>query len=285
MLTVFTKRRKVAGAATPEAAALAKPLSRAGRLGRKALKRFLYGQMALMQGFLIAIGKEKPYVRFTVEADPPSIYWVFRLKPEVVDGLGRRLGLPAGFESTPMRCTVNDAPAHLLTLNVYRVSGLAKGIRAEWSMYVADADGAPRYMVVDARSSKGSMDPVDVITRSSRVEHVRVGDVVTTMVGEPGSSFAATVTMPNPDDGTSIAPAPEFVTANDYIYWGNGICDRTFYDKGMAFPSQLVLPGEGAVFTDETPWAQLVEPEPAHVVVFRDAIELVVSPWHNLDRM
>ncbi len=285
MLTVFTKQRKVTATTTPEAAALVAPLSGIGRLGRKLLKRFLYGQMALMQGVLIAIGREKPYVRFTVEADPPSIYWVFRLKAEVVAGLGQRLGLPAGFESTPIRCTVDDEPAHLLTLNVYRVSGIAKGIRAEWSMYVADAQGEPRYMVVDARSSKGSMDPVAVVTRSSRVEHVRDGDVVTTTVGEPGCRFTATVNLPNPDAGTTIAPAPEFVTANDYIYWGNGICDRTFYDKGMAYPNQLVLPGAGAVLNDETPWAQLVDPVPAHIVVFRDAIELVVSPWENLDRL
>ena len=285
MLTVFTKRRKVTERSTVEAAVLAAPLTKRGRLGRKVLKRLLYAQMALMQGFLIAIGREKPYVRFTVEADPPSIYWVFRLKAEVVEGLGRRLGLPNGFESTPMRCTVDDEPAHLLTLNVYRVSGLAKGIRAEWSMYVADAQGSARYMVVDARSSKGSMDPVDVITRASRVEHARTGDTVTTLVGERGSSFAATVVLPNPDDGATVMPAPEFVGANDYIYWGNGICDRTFYDAGMAFPTQLVLPGTGAVITDESPWAQLVESVPAHIVVFRDAIDLVVSPWDNLDRL
>ena len=265
-------------------AALVAPLTRRGRFGRKALKRFLYAQMALMQGFKIAIGREQPYVRFTVEADPPSIYFMFRIRPDQVDGLARRLGLPAGFDVTPIRCVVDDEPAHLLALNVYRVSGLANGLRAEWSVYVADATGAPRYMVIDARSSKGSMDPVDVITKASTVEHARVADTVTTRVGVPGSEFVATLTLPA-DDGTIVAPAPEFVTANDYIYWGNGICDRTFYDKGLAFPNQRVLPGSAAVIADSTPWAALVEPEPVHVIVFRDAIEFVVSPWENIDRL
>jgi hypothetical protein len=128
------------------------------------------------------------------------------------------------------------------------------------------------------------MDPVAVITKASRVEHACHNGVVTTTVGEPGADFVATVTLPV-DDGAVVAPAPEFITANDYIYWGNGICDRTFYDRGLAFPNQRVLPASVAVIADATPWSQLVEPVPAHIVMFRDAIEFVVSPWENIDRL
>ena len=64
---------------------LTKPLTRAGLRGRKALKRFLYAQLAMRQAVMIAIGREQPLVPFTVEADPPSVYFVYRIRPEVVD--------------------------------------------------------------------------------------------------------------------------------------------------------------------------------------------------------
>ena len=53
--------------------ALTNPLSRRGRLGRNLLKRFIYSQMAIRNAFMIAIGREKPLLPFTVEKDPPSV--------------------------------------------------------------------------------------------------------------------------------------------------------------------------------------------------------------------
>lgn len=262
---------------------LAKPLTRRGLLGRKALKKFLYSQMALRTGFMIAIGREQPYVRFTVEADPPSIYWLFRIREDAVAGLVSRLGLPAEMKLAPIRSVADEEPGYFLTLNVYRVSGIANGLRAEWSIYVDTGDGIPRYMVVDARSSQASMDPVDVITKKSRVEHVRDGLTVTTTVGPPEEAFTSTIVLPAEQDRVYVAGAPEFGAANDLIYWGNGICDRTFYDASMAAPRQIRV--TGTTMHDGTPWAQIVESEPVHVLVFCDPIALVVSPWENLARL
>ncbi len=234
---------------------------------------------------MIAIGREQPLVNFTVEADPPSVYFVFRIRAEIVEQLGVRLGLPAGLEPTPIRCLDDDEPAHLLTVNVYRVSGLANGLRAEWSVFVADASGVPRYLVFDARSSQTSMDPVDIITRASSVIHERRGSVIETRVGTGPTAFECTIDVPPGDAAPRVAPAPEWATANDFIYWGNGICDRTYYDAGMVDPKQRAVPASGYTIVDGTPWAELVEPEPVHVLVFEDAIQLVISPWENLDRL
>jgi hypothetical protein len=280
-----TEDRDRADRRTPEQVSLARPLTSRGRLGRRLLKRFMYSQMALRQGLMIILGREHPLLRFTVESDPPSIYYVFRLRSEAIAGLGRRLGLPAHFDSTPLRCLATDEPAHLLTLNVYRVSGLASGLRAEWSIYVADHAGKARYMVVDARSSKGSMDPVSVITRSSRVVHERTADTVFTSIGDGDNKFEATLQLPAGAAGEVVASAAEWVTANDYIYWGNGICDRTFYDAGLAAANQIDVSATAAKIADRSPWSQLVHPEPVHILVFRDAIEFVVSPWENIDRL
>ena len=272
---------------TPAMAVLAGPhphsVSRRGLLGRRALRRFLYAQMALRHAVMIAIGREQPLVRFTVEDDPPSVYVVFRIREAERDRLLRELALPEGVELAPIRCLTGDEPGHLLTLNVYRVSGITNGLRAEWSVYVTDERGRPRYLVIDARASGRSMDPVDVITPASRVEHARTGDRVRFAVGPVGA--AAEVAFDVPADAERVTCAPEWVTANDDIYWRNGICDRTFYDGGLADADQVAIDPAAVELADASPWAPFVEPTPAHVLVLREAIEFVVSPWANVDEL
>lgn len=255
-------------------------VSRRGLRGRRFLRRFLYAQMALRSAVMIAIGREAPLVRFTVEADPPSVYLVFRIRPAERDRLLADLQLPAGFTLAPIRCLADDDPEHLLTLNVYRVSGITNGLRAEWSVYVHDEAGVPRYLVVDARSSTRSMDPVDVMTPASRVEHARRGDTVTMTIGPDGETFTAEIQVPA--DAARVASAPEWTSANDRIYWANGVCDRTFYDAGLADADQVEVPRDTVKVQDDTRWAAYLEPVPARVLVYRRAIEFVVSPWANL---
>lgn len=255
-------------------------VSRRGLRGRRFLRRFLYSQMALRSAVMIAIGKEAPLVRFTVEADPPSVYLVFRIRASERERLLSDLALPSGFTLAPIRCLADDVPDYLLTLNVYRVSGITNGLRAEWSAYVHDAEGVPRYLIVDARSSTRSMDPIDVMTKASRVEHARRGDTITMTIGPDGESFCAELEVPA--DAQRVASAPEWTTANDSIYWANGVCDRTFYDAGLADADQVEVPADTVKLQDDTRWAQYLEPVPARVLVYRRAIEFVVSPWANL---
>lgn len=234
---------------------------------------------------MIALGREQPLLRFTVEADPPSVYVVYRARPDAVADLDRSLGLAAHLRPTPIRCLEHDERQHLVVLNVYRVSGLANGLRAEWSTFVADDAGVARYAVFDARSSQVSMDPVDVITRASTVEHARTGSTITTQVGDDPSAWRGTIEVPDGDGAPLVSPAPEWAGANDYIYWANGICDRTWYDSGMHDPRVRRVPVDSVTIDDRTRWAPLVEPEPLHVLVFEDRIELAITPWENLDRI
>lgn len=252
-------------------------VSSKGLRGRKFLHRFLYAQMALRSGAMIALGKEDALVKFTVEADPPSIYLVFKVRD--VDGLRREANLPPGLGLTPIRCLADDEPQHLLTLNVYRVSGITNGMRAEWSVYIDDParPGTPRYMVVDARSSTRSMDPVDVLTPASTVKYVP-GNIV---IGDAPDAF--TVQFDPAETGPRVASAPEWNSANDYIYWGNGICDRTFYDGGLAAANQESLDVSNISISDHTRWAKFVDPAPHQVLIFRNPIEFVVAPWSNLN--
>ena len=72
---------------------------------RRILRRFLYSQLALRQGLMIALGRESPLVPFTVEADPPSVYWVFRLRDGVAESLPGRLGLPPASRPSLFGCS------------------------------------------------------------------------------------------------------------------------------------------------------------------------------------
>ena len=255
-------------------------LSRRGLRGRRALRRFLYSQLAMRSAVMIALGREEPLVRFTVEADPPSVYLVFRIRESERERLQADLALPPGFALAPLRCLRDDDPEFLLTLNVYRVSGITNGMRAEWSVYVDDGSGHPRYLVVDARSSTRSMDPVDVLTAPSRVDHERIGDRVSMTIGPDAEAFRADI--PVPADAPRAVTAPEWATANDRIYWRNGVCDRTFYDAGLADADQVEVAGAEVALHDDSAWAGYVDATPVRVLVYRQAIEFVVSPWANL---
>ncbi len=260
--------------------ALTKKLSRLGRLGRGILKRFLYSQMVVFSGFRIAIGKEQPLVQFKVEMDPPSVYWVYRIKPSEIDNLAQKLRIPPNLSLCSIRCLDTDEPSYYLAVNAYRVSGLVNGIRAEWSVFVRDSTNTPRYMIVDARSSNTSMDPVNIITKASTVVHKRESNMIHTQIGEGDTAFNSTITLP--DHLPSVHSSAEWVSANDYIYWGNGICDRTFYNAGLANTKQSLLSSKDAAIKDGTFWAQFVQPDPVHILILNNAIEFVVSPWENV---
>ena len=259
-------------------------LSRSGRLWRLLIKRYLYAMLSLREAACILLGRSKPMIRFTVEADPPSVYFNFRVRPDRIDALARHLDLPAGFSLAKIRCLEDDPePYDCLTLNVYRVSGITNGLRAEWSVYVTDPEGKPRYMVVEARASGGSMDPVDIITRASRVELAVVdGTLETFVASENDSHFRASLPIPADPNASAAPAAREWIEANDMIYWRNGVCDRVFYDAKMANARVGVISPDSATIEDTTSWREFIEPTPERLLVFSSALYFVISPWWNV---
>jgi len=254
-------------------------LSERQRRGRSLLKRFLYSQLAQRDAFGIARGRTKPLVHFIVEADPPSVYYNFEIPAERAAELERELALPHPI--TPIACLEGETPFHCLTLNMYRVSGLANGIRAEWSVYVRDAGGTPRYLVVEAQADSGSIDPVRLLTRGTECTHTCSEALLESRVrDESGGHFSARLTSPL--QGQRAVSTREWVEANDYIYWRNGVCDRTFYDSGLANSRTHLIDPARVETSDDTAWARWVNPEPRHVLVYEHAIEFAMSPWWNI---
>jgi hypothetical protein len=251
------------------------------RTGRRLLKRLLYSQLALRDAFLILIGKQRPHLSFKVLANPCSIYFNFPIKREMEQQFVDYINLGDELSLVPMRSLAGDEPGLMLTLNIYEVSGLVHGPRAEWSTYIADSDGVPRYMVLEARAAAGSMDPVNLFTKPDRVEHqVTGGRIVSTVASEGGSLFSSSIHL---DEGHPMAqPATEWIEANDYIYWRNGVCDRTWYDASLFNAKVHSVPPRDFTISDETPWARFVEQEPRNVLRYDGALEFMISPWFNI---
>jgi hypothetical protein len=257
------------------------PDTNQSRLGRRLLKRILYSHMSLLDAIGILLGKTQPRVPFTVKADPNSVYYNFKVRGDQLEAFIHYINLPAGFTVCPIRCLEGEVADYLLTLNVYEVSGIAVGIRAEWSTYIADENGTPRYMVLEAQSSEYSMDPIDIITKKGRVEHTTSGDqAVTTVASLQQDLFQAKFSLTA--DAATAKIHPEWVAANDYIYWRVGICDRTFYDAALARPKAQLIAAASASIDDQTHWAAFLEPVPKHIVRFEEAIDFVIMPWVNI---
>jgi hypothetical protein len=265
---------------SPNTTASKLPDTNQSRFGRALLKRVLYSQMSLLDAVKILLGKTQPRVNFTVKAEPASVYWNFRIKAEMRDAFIEYINLPEGFRVCPIRCLQGEEDDFLLTLNVYEVSGIAVGIRAEWSTYILDQLGKPRYMVLEAQSSEISVDPIDIITRKSRVEHSSVHGTQTLVENLQGEAFVSTFDLPENRDMAIIHP--EWVGANDFIYWRVGICDRTFYDAGLANPQAILLDPASATIDNQTHWARFVEPVPKHLIQFEQSIDFVIMPWVNI---
>jgi hypothetical protein len=259
-------------------------LTRPGRFLRRSIKRFIYSQLALRESLMIFFRKSAPLVLFNVEDDPPSIYINFRIRPDRLQALADELDLPGGLALAPIRCIDGEAPFHVITLNAYRVSGLVNGVRAEWSVYVRDAEGVPRYLVVEAQSDVFSMDPVNIVTRAGSMEHVLEGDRLHTRItsGENQGEVVCEARLPAVADREAVRAAPERIEANDYIYWRNGVCDRTFYDAALANAPLWRVPLESLQIQDGSVWAEFIDPEPVHALLLSKRVQFAMSPWWSL---
>ena len=258
-------------------------LTPAARFLRRSIKRFIYSQLYLRDSLLIFLRKSRPLVLFNVEDDPPSVYVNYRVRPDRVGALDDLLALPDGLTLTPIRVLADEEPFLAITMNAYRVSGLVNGVRAEWSTFVRDADGVPRYLVLEAQSNVGSMDPVHVATRAGDMEHtLQDGMLRTRIVSAERGEFELETPLPAPAEREALTAAPEWIEANDFIYWRNGICDRTFYDAALAHSPVWRVPLAGLRVQDRTVWSEYLEPEPVHAVMLSRRVQFAMSPWWNV---
>jgi hypothetical protein len=164
------------------------------------------------------------------------------------------------------------------------LQGLLSGLRGEWSVYVTKDSGRASYMVVDARASNLTLDSVNWFSRGTPIVHKRTDAGLRSFVAsDQGTSFYSLVKQNGIDNARRVYPEPAWVSANDRIYWRNGVADRTYYDGNFVDTPVLSVDPAMISFTDYTVWSQFVIQQPISVLVYESGFELVISPWYNLD--
>lgn len=251
------------------------------------LKHYMYSTLTDQSVPDIRMGTQQPFLPFAVLQDPPSLFVNYEIAPERIDDLVDYLDFPPGFALTPIAILEGEAPRYYLSLNIYAVSGLRgllSGNRAEWSVYVTKNGGRASYMVVDARASELTLDSVNGFQRGTEVRHGRTDDGIASFVAsDDGRSFQSRVTSAGLASAAPVYTEVAWVSANDRIYWRNGVCDRTYYDGDFVDTPVLSIDPAEIHVADDTVWSRFVHPTPVSVLVYQTGFELVISPWYNLD--
>ena len=251
------------------------------------LKHYMYGTLTVESGYDVLKGVQQPLLEFAVLEDPSSLFVNYEIAPDKVVELVEYLDFPKGFVLSPISIIEGEPPRLYLTLNIYAVSGLRgllSGNRAEWSVYVTKDGSRSSYMVVDARASELTLDPVNGFSRGTELRHARTNDGISSFVAsDAGSSFRSLVTQAGLRSAERVYTEPTWVSANDRIYWRNGVADRTYYDGNFVDTPVLSVDPKEIQFSDDTVWSQFVNMQPVSVLVYETGFELVISPWYNLD--
>ena len=232
-----------------------------------------------------------PWLNFDVGADPYSIFINFEFKNQAARSDFEAAHLPRGFALEPIRIVDSELPRYFLVLNVYQSSGgLVEGARAEWSVFVKDpASPEPRFLVIQAAAESISADSVNLLTLPEPVSHELGPNAISSYVGavnpvtdEEVLYFSSRISWPQRAE-TRVAFDREFVAANDYIFWGNAVADRGAYNASV-YNRDAVLVENGTIdLVDNSRWAEYVDADPVHTLVYQNPLEIVISPWWNLD--
>lgn len=256
---------------------------------RATLKALFYGMDSVDYTDAVGQGSNDPWMNFDVGGDPNSIFVNFEFTDEAQVAAFEANELPAGFKLAPIRVLEGDEPAYFLVLNIYNSSGgLVEGARAEWSVFVQDPEvDRPRFLVIQAAAAAVSADSVNLVTQPEPVTHELQGNQIVSYVGLEGDGgeanyWTSSITWP-PQTEVLVKTAREFVAANDYIYWGNAVADRTLYNASIYNRDAVLIDNDNIVIQDDSRWAQYVKPEPRHSYVYLNPLEIVISPWWNLD--
>jgi hypothetical protein len=254
---------------------------------RHELKKLFYIMEAKDYASGIESGASNPWANFFVDEQPPSIFINYEIPESQVAAFSAAV-LPTGFEMMKLRILESDTPAYYNVLNIYTALGLAPGVRFEWSVFIKDPDyEKPRFLVIQPLAEGISLDPVDLWTLPEPVSHVLEGNqLISVALQDQGSGldnyFTSTITWPQASPQIDRTTR-EFVTANDYIFWRNGVSDHGLYSGSVHNRDVVLIPPSDYEIINDTPWFAYVNPEPNSVYVYQNALDIIVSPWWNLD--
>jgi len=264
---------------------------------RNTLKKLFLNMQAFDYAEDVNDPGNKPWLDFIVsseedgEGSPGSVFIRWEFKDQAAIDAFEENELPAGFRLAPTQFLESDAPGYFLVLNLYNAAGpIVNDARAEWDIFVQppDGDNRPRFMVIDSLAATVSADSVRGLTPPEPVSYQFASNDVVTSVGkiEGGvetTIFTSSFPKPNPTTDNIARFTREMATGNDYIYWGNGVLDRAFYNATTFNYNAIFVDLNQIEITDYSHWKQYLNEEPSYVVYYLNTLEYVVSPWYNLD--
>ncbi|MEH6589032.1 MAG: hypothetical protein V7746_02185 [Halioglobus sp.] len=236
-------------------------------------------------------GDNVPWLNFNVGVSPNSIFINFEFTDQEQVAVFEENELPTGFELAPIQILDSDEPRYFLVLNIYQSSGgLVNGARAEWSVFVKDpVTGHPRFLVIQAAAETIAADSVNLFTLPEPVAHELEPDAIRSYVGlkneqtgEETLYFSSRIEWPQQPEQRAVF-SRDFVAANDFIFWGNAVADRGLYNSSVHNREAVVIASQDTELMDNSRWAGYINSTPVHTVVYRNALEIVISPWWNLD--
>ena len=255
------------------------------------LKSLYIGMNGVDYAEAVTAGGNAPWLNFNVGENPNSLFINFEFSGESSRQAFEAEHLPAGFSLAPLRILDTDEPRYFLVVNIYQSSGrLVQGARAEWSVFIHDpATGVPRFLVIQAAAAAVTADPVNLLVPAQPVLHLLEPEAIVSYVGVEDDDagtvqeyFSSRINWPQPP-ATNVSLDRQFVAANDYIFWGNAVADRGLYNSSVHNrPVASIAPGEISL-VDNSRWTAYINPEPVHTLVYRNSLEIAISPWSNLD--
>jgi hypothetical protein len=258
---------------------------------RPLLKSLFIGMDTIDYNEAVIHGGNVPWMNFQVGENPNAIFIIFEYKDRATREAFAAQHLPAGFTLAPIRILDTDMPRYFLVLNIYQSSGgLVEGARAEWDVFVNDPNtGEPRFLVVQAAAENISADSVNLLTPAEPVSHVLAPDainshvgVVDKITGKESLYFSSSINWPQSPEKL-VGFHREFAAANDFIFWGNAVADRGLHNASVHNRKAVLITGAQITLTDNSRWSQYINREPVHTVVYRNPLDIVISPWWNLD--
>ncbi|MEP1593008.1 MAG: hypothetical protein ABJK20_00475, partial [Halieaceae bacterium] len=255
------------------------------------LKQLSHGMEAVDYAQGTGVGADLPWLTFNVSDKPESIFINYTFADERQRAAFEQEVLPAGFGLAPLKIVAGETPAYYLVLNIYGSSGgLVEGARAEWSVFVTDpTSGKPRFLVIEAVAASLAADPVNLLTPPEIVSHdLDQGEIRSQVIrkNEDGDEFvyyqSAFVRPEVNEGGKSVLLSSAFAAANDYIFWGNGVADRGVYNGSVYAKAVTLVDPISFEYDDNSRWMPYLSEAPRHVFSYRNALEIVISPWFNL---
>jgi len=258
------------------------PLDPAFRQQLLATKATVFSELEYKRAAAVTQNQAEPMADFLLEAHPPAIFLNFRIPADRRSALEAAIPLPPGFHLAPIQPHAGVARDYYMSLNIYLAAGLAPGYRAEWSVYAQkEGDTHPRFMIIDARTSTLSIDPITFITVPTKIFKYVAGPYALGVdIRARDMTFQAFIPVPPKPVHTGLNL--DWAECNNLVYWRNGVADKIYYNES-AYGDVAILPTQNAVIQDGTRWARFIELD--HIFIYPDRQTFVASPWNNLNAL